>query len=343
MTPTSRKLASPGWNGCGAIDVEEPIFPLVGRRVWVAGHRGMVGAAITRRLLEIECEVLTADRDDLDLTRQNDAEAWLAEHRPDVVVLAAAKVGGIHANSTRPVDFILDNLQIQNNVIRGAHETGVSKLLFLGSSCIYPRNAPQPMSESALLTGALEPTNEWYAVAKIAGMKLCQAFRRQYGSDFISLMPTNLYGPGDNYHPTESHVPAALIRRFHEAKLAGDPTVTVWGTGSPLREFLFVDDLADACAFVLEHYSDDQFLNVGTQKEISIAEFAKTVMAVVGYQGELVFDTTKPDGAPRKLLDVSALDQLGWRASTQLFDGLKLAYGDFLAGGGRFNETAPAV
>lgn len=316
----------------------EPIFPLAGRRVWVAGHRGMVGAAIARRLGETECEVLTVDRGDLDLTRQNDVEAWLAEHRPDVVVLAAAKVGGIHANSTRPADFILDNLQIQNNVIRGAHEAGVSKLLFLGSSCIYPRNAPQPMQESALLTGSLEPTNEWYAIAKIAGIKLCQALRRQHGSDFISVMPTNLYGPGDNYHPTESHVPAALIRRFHEAKMAGDPTVTVWGTGSPLREFLFVDDLADACVFVLEHYSEEQFLNVGTQKEISIADFARTVMSVVGYQGDIVFDTSKPDGTPRKLLDVSALSGLGWRASTKLTDGLRTAYRDFLAGGGRFND-----
>lgn len=316
----------------------EPIFPLAGRRVWVAGHRGMVGAAIARRLGETECEVLTVDRGDLDLTRQNDVEAWLAEHRPDVVVLAAAKVGGIHANSTRPADFILDNLQIQNNVIRGAHEAGVSKLLFLGSSCIYPRNAPQPMQESALLTGSLEPTNEWYAIAKIAGIKLCQALRRQHGSDFISVMPTNLYGPGDNYHPTESHVPAALIRRFHEAKMAGDPTVTVWGTGSPLREFLFVDDLADACVFVLEHYSEEQFLNVGTQKEISIADFARTVMSVVGYQGDIVFDTSKPDGTPRKLLDVSALSGLGWRASTELADGLRTAYRDFLAGGGRFND-----
>jgi GDP-L-fucose synthase len=316
----------------------EPIFPLAGRRVWVAGHRGMVGAAIARRLGETECEVLTVDRGDLDLTRQNDVEAWLAEHRPDVVVLAAAKVGGIHANSTRPADFILDNLQIQNNVIRGAHEAGVSKLLFLGSSCIYPRNAPQPMQESALLTGSLEPTNEWYAIAKIAGIKLCQALRRQHGSDFISVMPTNLYGPGDNYHPTESHVPAALIRRFHEAKMTGDPTVTVWGTGSPLREFLFVDDLADACVFVLEHYSEEQFLNVGTQKEISIADFARTVMSVVGYQGDIVFDTSKPDGTPRKLLDVSALSGLGWRASTELTDGLRTAYRDFLAGGGRFND-----
>ena len=298
----------------------------------------MVGSAIARRLGDTDCEVLTADRDALDLTRQNDVEAWLAEQRPDVVVLAAAKVGGIHANSTRPADFILDNLQIQNNVIRGAHEAGVSKLLFLGSSCIYPRNAPQPMQESALLTGALEPTNEWYAIAKIAGIKLCQALRRQHGSDFISVMPTNLYGPGDNYHPTESHVPAALIRRFHEAKIAGDPTVTVWGTGAPLREFLFVDDLADACVFVLEHYSEEQFLNVGTQKEISIADFAKTVMAVVGYQGEIVFDTSKPDGTPRKLLDVSALTRLGWRASTELFDGLERAYQDFLAGGGRFTD-----
>lgn len=314
------------------------LFPLEGRRVWVAGHNGMVGSAIARRLRAASCDVLTAERKDVDLTRQTDVDEWVAANRPEVVVMAAAKVGGIQANNTQPVDFLLDNLQIQNNVIRAAHAFEARKLLFLGSSCIYPRGAEQPIQESALLTGALEPTNEWYAVAKIAGIKLCQAYRRQYGNDFISLMPTNLYGPGDNYHPTHSHVPAALIRRFHEAKMEQAPTVTVWGTGTPLREFLYVDDLADACAFALENYSEEAFLNVGTQREVSIAEFARAVMTVVGYQGEMVFDTSKPDGMPRKLLDVSALARLGWRASTTLSDGLALAYEDFLAGGGRFRE-----
>lgn len=315
-------------------------FSLQGRRIWVAGHRGMVGSAIARRLRTAGSEVLTVERDRVDLTRQDQVDGWLDAHRPEAVVVAAGKVGGIEANRSQPVDFLLNNLQIQNNVIRGAHTVNVRKLLFLGSSCIYPREAPQPIPESAFLTGPLEPTNEWYAVAKIAGIKLCQAFRRQYGADFISLMPTNLYGPGDNYHPTDSHVPAALIRRFHEAKLRGDPTVTVWGTGTPLREFLYVDDLADACAFALEHYSDEPFLNVGTQQEVSIAAFARAVMAVVGYRGEIVFDTSKPDGMPRKLLDVSALAAIGWKATTGLEHGLALAYADYLAGGGRHQDVA---
>jgi GDP-L-fucose synthase len=310
-------------------------FDLVGRRVFVAGHRGMVGAALVRRLATERCEVLTADRSTLDLTRQADTEAWLADNRPDVVTVAAARVGGIAYNNAYPVDFLADNLAIELNVIRGAFAIGVSKLLFLGSSCVYPKLAPQPMREEMLLTAALEPTNEWYAVAKIAGIKLVEAYRRQYGADFISVMPTNLYGPGDNYHPEHSHVPAALIRRFHEAKLTKAPSVTVWGTGRPRREFLAVDDLADACVFVLKNYSGDQFLNVGTGRDLTIAEFAKLVRDVVGYAGDIVFDTARPDGAPQKLLDVSRLAKLGWTARIALRDGIAAAYRDFLNGGAR--------
>jgi GDP-L-fucose synthase len=252
------------------------------------------------------------------------------------VFLAAARVGGISANSSYPAAFIGDNLAIALNVIRAAHATGVKKLLFLGSSCIYPRLATQPITEEQLLAGPLEPTNEWYAVAKIAGIKLCEAYRRQYGADFISVMPTNLYGPGDNYHPEDSHVPAALIRRFHEAKISGAPSVAVWGTGTPRREFLAADDLADACVFVMKHYSGDGFLNVGTGEDVTIADFARLVAEVVEYPGKLVFDTARPDGTPRKLLDVSKLAALGWRAQTPLRDGLKAAYADFcLRAGGR--------
>ncbi len=301
-------------------------FALEGRSVWVAGHRGMVGSAIVRRLEREGCRVLTADRAEVDLTRQDQVERWMAANRPEAVFLAAAKVGGIHANNTYPAEFIRDNLAIETNIIHAAWQTGVAKLLFLGSSCIYPRLAEQPMREDALLTGPLEPTNEWYAVAKIAGIKLCQAYRRQYGCDFISAMPTNLYGPGDNYHPENGHVPAALIRRFHEARLAGAPRVVVWGTGSPLREFLCVDDLADACVFLMRHYSDEPHVNAGTGREISIADFARTVAQVVGYQGEIVFDTSRPDGTPRKLMDVSRLAALGWTAPTALPDGLRRAY-----------------
>ncbi len=311
------------------------LFDLTGKRVFVAGHIGMVGSAIVRRLASESCEVLTAERDVLDLTRQDATERWLGANKPDAVFLAAGRVGGIHANATYPADFIADNLAIELNVIRAAHAVGVAKLLFLGSSCIYPKLAPQPMNEDLLLTGPLEPSNEWYAVAKIAGIKLCQAFRQQHGVDFISVMPTNLYGPGDNYHPQNSHVPAALIRRFHEAKLADSPSVSVWGTGKPLREFMAVDDLADACVFVMQNYSGDTFLNIGSGEEVSIGDFARLVAEVVGYRGELVFDTTRPDGTPRKLLDVSRLRALGWRARTPLREGLAAAYADFLAGGGR--------
>jgi GDP-L-fucose synthase len=307
------------------------LFELAHGRIFVAGHRGMVGAAIVRRLAQETCEILTVDRSEVDLTRQAETERWLIEAKPDAVFLAAGKVGGIHANNSYPADFIADNLQISLNVIRGAFLAKVKKLLFLGSSCIYPKLAPQPMAEDLLLTGPLEPTNQWYAVAKIAGIKLVEAFRRQHGADFVSVMPTNLYGPGDNYHPENSHVPAALIRRFHEAKLKQAPKVTVWGTGKPRREFLAVDDVADACIFVMRHYSADEFVNIGTGEDITIADFARLVAEVVGYRGDLVFDVSRPDGAPQKLLDVSRLAALGWRAKTPLREGLQRSYADFLA------------
>ena len=315
--------------------VKPPLFDLTGRRVFVAGHRGMVGSALVRRLATEECEIVSADRRVLDLTRQVETETWLREQGPEVVIIAAARVGGIAYNNACPVDFLADNIAIELNLIRSSFAAGIRKLLFLGSSCIYPKSAPQPMREEMLLTGPLEPTNEWYAVAKIAGIKLVEAYRRQYRADFISLMPTNLYGPGDNYHPEHSHVPAALIRRFHEAKLAHASSVMVWGTGRPRREFLAVDDLADACVFVLKNYSDDLFLNVGTGWDLTIADFAKLVADVVGYSGDIVFDTSRPDGAPQKLLDVSRLAKLGWTARTELRAGIAAAYRDFLGGGAR--------
>jgi GDP-L-fucose synthase len=314
--------------------MKQPRFELKGRRVYVAGHKGMVGSAVVRRLASEECTILSADRSELDLTRQAETESWLRGHRPDVVIVAAAKVGGIAFNAAFPVEFLAVNLAIELNVIRGAHAAGVEKLLFLGSSCIYPKLAPQPISEDMLLTGPLEPTNEWYAIAKIAGLKLVEAYRRQHGADFISLMPTNLYGPGDNYHPEHSHVPAALIRRFHEAKVSGARSASVWGTGRPRREFLSVDDLADACVFAMKHYSGDGFLNVGTGSDLTIAEFASLVAEIVGFHGEIAFDVSRPDGTPRKLLDVAKLAALGWRAGIGLREGLTAAYADFLARGG---------
>jgi len=315
--------------------VSEIVYPLRGRRVFVAGERGMVGRALVRRLASSECELLSAPRAALDLEDERSVAAWFAANKPQAVFLAAAKVGGIHANDRLPVDFLESNLRIAANVIRAAHDAQVEKLLFLGSSCIYPRDAAQPMTEEALLTGPLEPTNQWYAIAKIAGIKLCEAYRRQYGDDFVSVMPTNLYGPGDNYHPEHSHVPAALIRRCHEAKEAGAPEVEVWGTGRPRREFMHVDDMADACVFVMERYSGEGMLNIGTGEDVTIAEFAALVADVVGYKCALKFNTARPDGAPRKLLDVSKLAALGWRARIGLREGLADAYADFLQGGWR--------
>jgi GDP-L-fucose synthase len=305
-------------------------YALAGKRVYVAGHRGMVGSALLRRLAIEGCDVQIASRAEADLRNQAAVEQWFAANRPQAVFLAAAKVGGIHANNVYRADFIYDNLMIAANVIHAAHRFGVEKLLFLASSCIYPKHAKQPMDEAQLLQGILEPTNEPYAIAKIAGLKMAESYRRQYGSDFISVMPTNLYGPGDNYHPENSHVAAALIRRFHEAKVAEAPSVTVWGTGTPRREFLYVDDLADACVHVMRSYSDEGFVNIGTGEDLTIRELGQLVAKTVGYRGEFVFDSTKPDGTPRKLLDVSKLERLGWRANTSIEDGLAKAYADFL-------------
>jgi GDP-L-fucose synthase len=307
------------------------IYDLQDKRIWIAGHRGMVGRALVHRLQREECEIITVDHERLDLRRQGETEAWAETSRPDVVVVAAARVGGIHANSTYPADFLFDNLAIEANIIRIAWRIGVEKLLFLGSSCIYPREAAQPIAESALLTGPLEPTNEWYAVAKIAGIKLCQAFRRQYGCDFISAMPTNLYGPGDNFHPENSHVPAALLRKFHDAKIADTPEVTVWGTGQPRREFLFVDDMADACVFLLKHYSGESHVNIGTGTDLTISQFAEMIKRTVNYEGRLVYDASRPDGMARKLLDVSMLTNMGWKSRISLEDGLARYYEWFLA------------
>ena len=309
-------------------------FSLAGRRVFVAGHRGMAGAALVRRLAREECTILTAPRGTLDLRERAAVREWMERERPDVVILAAARVGGVFANATRPVEFILDNLLIETSVLEAAHHADVAKLLFLGSSCIYPRLAPQPIPEEALLTGPLEPTNEPYAIAKIAGLKLAQAYRREYGRDFISAMPTNLFGPGDNYDPDGSHVLPALIRKVAEAKAAGGP-VTIWGSGTPRREFLYVDDCADACVHMLKYYSNELALNVGTGEDLTILELTKLVMRVVGYDGPIEHDLSKPDGTPRKLLDVSRLTALGWIASTPLEDGIAAAYADWRAGGGR--------
>jgi GDP-L-fucose synthase len=306
-------------------------FELKGKTVFVAGHGGMVGAALVRRLSREDVELQTAARSQVDLRDQAAVFDWFAGKRPQVVFLAAAKVGGIVANDTLRAEFLYDNLAISANVLHAAQLNGAEKLMFLGSSCIYPRLAPQPLREDSVLTGPLEPTNEPYAIAKIAGIKLAEAYRSQYGSDFISVMPTNLYGPGDNYHPEYSHVVAALIRRFHEAKLSGASEVAVWGTGTPRREFLYVDDLADACVHLMKNYSGDRLINIGTGEDITIAEFARVVAATVGYSGEISFDPTRPDGTPRKLLDVSRLAALGWRARTSLEDGIKLAYQAYLS------------
>ncbi len=305
-------------------------FELKGKKVFVAGHRGMVGGALVRRLASEDVELLTVARADVDLRNQAAVFDWFARKRPHAVFLAAAKVGGIVANNTLRAEFIYDNLILAANVIQAAHQNAVEKLMFLGSSCIYPKLAPQPLREDSILTGPLEVTNEPYAIAKIAGIKLVEAYRSQYGSDFINVMPTNLYGPGDNYHPEYSHVVAALIRRFHEAKISGAPNVAVWGTGTPRREFLYVDDLADACIHLMKTYSSSELVNIGTGEDITIAEFARVVAGVVGYTGTISYDSSRPDGTPQKLLDVSRLARLGWRARTSLNDGIKLAYQAYL-------------
>jgi GDP-L-fucose synthase len=305
-------------------------FELKGKTVYAAGHRGMVGSALLRRLAREDVELLTAPHSDLDLFDQRAVFEWFAAKKPQAVFLAAAKVGGIHANNTQPATFLYDNLAIETNIIHAAHRVGVKKLLFLGSSCIYPRQAQQPMREDALLTGPLEPTNEWYAIAKIAGLKLCQAYRRQYGSDFISAMPTNLFGPGDNYDLEHSHVVGALLVKMHRAKQARAPSVEIWGTGTPRREFLYVDDLADALVFLMERYSDERIINVGTGSDMTIRELAEAIADVVGYRGQFTFNTARPDGVARKLMDVSRLTALGWQARTPFREGMAQAYDWFV-------------
>jgi GDP-L-fucose synthase len=305
-------------------------FDLAGKKVWIAGHNGMVGAAIVRRLGAENCTILKVDRKALDLTRQADVEAWMTREKPDVIVIAAARVGGILANDTHPVEFLTDNLQIQTNIIATADKIGAAKLLFLGSSCIYPRLAPQPLKEDSLLTGPLEPTNQWYAVAKIAGIKQCQAYRRARGRDFISAMPTNLYGPGDNFDLDSSHVLPALMVKAHRAKMEGAAELTLWGTGTPRREFLHVDDLADACVFLMKNYSDDSHINVGYGSDVTVRELAELVSEVVGFKGKFVTDPSKPDGTPQKLMDVSRLANAGWRAKISLKDGIAATYAWYL-------------
>jgi GDP-L-fucose synthase len=312
-------------------DAAPVIFPLQGRRVWIAGDRGMVGSALARRLTRERCQMLSVGRGEVDLRRQADLERWFAANTPEVVFVAAATVGGILANDTRPAEFLYDNLMIAGNVIEAAWRGGVKKLLYLGSSCIYPRLAPQPTTEEALLSGPLEPTNQWYAVAKIAGLKLCGAYRRQYGADFISAQPTNLYGPGDTYDLQASHVVPALIAKMHRAKTTGAKEMEIWGTGAPRREFLHVDDLADALVFLMEHYSDESHVNVGWGEDVSIRELATLVAEVVGFTGSFRYDPAKPDGSPRKLLDVAKLAALGWRPRIALRDGLQDAYRWFAA------------
>jgi GDP-L-fucose synthase len=312
------------------------IYPLKGKRVWVAGHRGMVGSALLRRLAKEACEILTVDRRTLDLTRRDAVLRWMVEAKPQAVFVAAAKVGGILANDTYPADFLFENLMIEANTIQAAWQTNVEKLLFLGSSCIYPKHAPQPILEDALLTGPLEPTNEWYAIAKIAGLKLCEAYRRQYGCDFISAMPTNLYGPGDNWDLATSHVLPALIRKTHEAKTGGKHELVIWGTGAPRREFLHVDDCADALVHIMQTYSDPQHINVGSGEDITILELARLVCEVVQFKGNIDLDLSRPDGTPRKLMSGAKLKALGWRPQIGLRQGIVDAYQAFL------KEESPA-
>jgi GDP-L-fucose synthase len=306
-------------------------YSLQGKRVWVAGHRGMVGSAIVRRLAVERCEVLTVNRAEVDLKDQAAVRGWVAKVKPDAVFVAAAKVGGILANNSYPADFLYDNLMIEANVIEASFRAGVEKLCFLGSSCIYPKFAAQPIVESALLTGELEPTNDAYAIAKIAGIKLCQAYRKQHGADYISAMPTNLYGPGDNFDLNSSHVMPALIRKAHEAKVSGAKSITVWGTGKPLREFLHVDDCADACVHLMQVYSDAEHVNVGSGEDLSILELTKLVCEVVGFKGEIVHDLSKPDGTPRKLMSAEKIRGLGWKPNISLQGGLRTTYAWFLS------------
>ncbi len=302
------------------------MFDLKNKKIFVAGHKGMVGSSIIDELNSLNLEVLTAEKNELDLRDFSLVDNWFEKNKPEVTIIAAAKVGGIRANSSYPVEFLLENLKIQNNLIEISHKYNVKKLLFLGSSCIYPKNSPQPIKEDYLLTSSLEQTNEWYALAKISGLKLCQAYRKQYGCDFISVMPTNLYGPNDNFHPIDSHVPAALLRRFHKAKLNKYENVEVWGSGKPKREFMHVYDLAKACIFLLQNYSSNSHINVGTGKEISILDFANLIKKIVGFEGKIILDETKPDGTYRKRLDITKINNMGWFANIQLENGLKMTY-----------------
>lgn len=301
-------------------------YSLSGKRVWVAGHRGMVGSALLRRLKKETCEIITVDRKQLDLRVQNDVERWMRATQPQAVFVAAATVGGILANDSRPAEFLYDNIMIGANIVETARQVGVEKLLYLGSSCIYPRLAPQPMAEDALLTGPLEPTNQWYAIAKIADLMLCRAYRRQYGCNFISAMPTNLYGPGDNFDLQSSHVVPALLAKAHAAKVAGDGDLVVWGSGTPRREFMYVDDLADALVFLMRHYSDERHVNIGVGHDVTIRDLAEAIVRVIGVKSRLRFDVSKPDGAPRKLMDSSRLENMGWQPKTTLENGLALSY-----------------
>ena len=306
-------------------------YNLSGKKVWVAGHRGMVGSAVCRQLENEDCNIIKAGRDEVNLVNQAEVNDWMNAVKPDAIVLAAAKVGGIQANNNFPVDFLYENLMIEANIIHAAHLNNVERLLFLGSSCIYPRLADQPIKENSLLSGALEPTNEWYAIAKITGIKLIQAYRKQYGYDWISAMPTNLYGPGDNYDLNNSHVLPALLRKFHEAKISKSSEVTVWGSGKPLREFMHCDDLANALLFLLKNYSDCEHINVGSGVEVSIRELVEVIAEVVGYDAKIVWDKSKPDGTPRKLMDSSNLHNLGWKDHRSLFDGISHTYEHWLS------------
>ena len=306
-------------------------YNLSGKKVWVAGHRGMVGSAVCRQLENEDCNIIKAGRDEVNLVNQAEVNDWMNAVKPDAIVLAAAKVGGIQANNNFPVDFLYENLMIEANIIHAAHLNEVERMLFLGSSCIYPRLAEQPIKEDSLLTGALEPTNEWYAIAKITGIKLIQAYRKQYGYDWISAMPTNLYGPGDNYDLNSSHVLPALLRKFHEAKISKSSEVTVWGSGKPLREFMHCDDLANALLFLLKNYSDYEHINVGSGVEVSIRELVDIIAEVVGFEAKIVWDESKPDGTPRKLMDTSNLHSLGWKNHRSLFDGISHTYESWLS------------